>query len=190
MLSELNPDDVCKRAGASYNKTGSFYILKSFGMEFSINPKKEEIRPIEGHGERLLNGLGYFISHSFLWYLINSKDIPVSGRLVKPENLKGGQHFFRGTHHIPLETLTKNYETKKQAFIERGMELGGRAINMADASIELLPLPNVPVTLLLWIKDDEFPSRSTLLFDSTIEIHLPLDIIWSVAMMSVLAMVS
>jgi hypothetical protein len=40
----------------------------------------------------------------------------------------------------------------------------------------------------LWLEDDEFPARLDLLFDSTCAMHLPTDIIWSIAMMSVLIM--
>ena len=44
------------------------------------------------------------------------------------------------------------------------------------------------MTLILWQEDEEFPGRSYLLFDETCEQHLPPDIVWSVAMMSALAM--
>jgi hypothetical protein len=50
----------------------------------------------------------------------------------------------------------------------------------------LPPLPKVPTTVLLWTADDEFPARADLLFDATCSQHLPLDILWSVAMLSVL----
>ncbi len=46
----------------------------------------------------------------------------------------------------------------------------------------------MPVTLILWLGDEEFPPRADLLLDSSCEIHLPLDIIWSVAMLTVLMM--
>jgi hypothetical protein len=42
--------------------------------------------------------------------------------------------------------------------------------------------------LLLWKKDPEFTARAGLLFDSSARLHLPVDVIWSTAMMSLLAM--
>lgn len=57
-----------------------------------------------------------------------------------------------------------------------------------DASIELFPFPRMPVTIILWEKDDEFPARADLVFDSTCEMQLPIDIIWSIAMLCVLVM--
>nr|NIP92808.1 DUF3786 domain-containing protein [Akkermansiaceae bacterium] len=72
----------------------------------------------------------------------------------------------------------------------RGLDLGGWALSFGDASVELLPLPRIPVSLILWKGDDEFPSRADLLFDSSCEMHLPLDIIWSAAMLSVKGMLA
>ena len=42
--------------------------------------------------------------------------------------------------------------------------------------------------LLIWKEDDEFPARADMLFDSTCSEHLPTDIIWATAMISVLVM--
>jgi len=46
----------------------------------------------------------------------------------------------------------------------------------------------VPVTIILWVEDDEFPARADMFFDATCEQHLPTDVIWSTAMTSVLIM--
>jgi len=54
--------------------------------------------------------------------------------------------------------------------------------------LKLLPMPRVPVILILWLEDEEFPSRAELLLDSTCELQIPLDIIWSISMLSVLVM--
>jgi len=64
--------------------------------------------------------------------------------------------------------------------------LGGTPAAYADAAVILFPLPKVPTTVLLWTQDDEFPARADLLFDATCSAHLPLDILWSVAMLSIL----
>jgi hypothetical protein len=42
--------------------------------------------------------------------------------------------------------------------------------------------------VLLWTEDDEFPARADLLFDATCSAHLPLDILWSAAMVSIQAL--
>ncbi len=186
-LNSLNPSDVCRKARVFYDREDS-YILKSFGMDFSVHPAKREIKNIQPEGEIILKKYSYFFNLSALCYLINAKDIPLSEKLVKPAGLKGGEIFFRGSHVLPLDKITERYGNDRTGFIERGKNLNGNIMNYGDASVELLPLPRIPVTLILWLSDDEFPARADLLFDSTCEQHLPLDIIWSIAMMSVLVM--
>ncbi len=187
-LTNLNPLDVCKKAGVSYDSVNGNYTLRSFGIDFSISPQKRVIKNISPEGENLLKRHSYFFNISALYYLINAKDIPLSGKLVKPAGLKGGEIFFRGSHVLPLDKIAERYGNDRTGFIEKGKNLNGNIMNYGDASVELLPLPRIPVTLILWLSDDEFGARADLLFDSTCEQHLPLDIIWSIAMMSVLVM--
>ncbi|MDP2168302.1 MAG: DUF3786 domain-containing protein [Thermodesulfovibrionales bacterium] len=188
MLSGLNPGEVCGNASVSLDDKTSSYIIRSLGTDFSVSPEKRELKSQSQGGDYLINRFGYFFNHSVLWYLIGAKDIPASGRLIKPQSVKGGHHFFMGTHQLPLENLSEKYRDDRDGFIKKGLELGGRALDYGDASVELFPMPRVPVTLILWLSDKEFQARADLLFDSTCELHLPLDIIWSIAMMSVLAM--
>ncbi|MCP5002753.1 MAG: DUF3786 domain-containing protein, partial [Planctomycetes bacterium] len=49
----------------------------------------------------------------------------------------------------------------------------------------LFPFPRVQVVLIIWLGDDEFAPKSSLLFDSSCVSHLSTDIIWSAAMMVV-----
>jgi hypothetical protein len=188
ILRRLDPAIVCRNASVSFNEKDRYYILSSFCIDFSVSPEERVIKSPTSQGEILIKKHGYFFIHSCLWYLINAKDIPLTGRLVKPVNIRGGEMFFRGSHVLPLDSMAKIYGDDKKAFIKRGKELCAEVVNYGDVSIKLLPLPRIPVTIVLWLKDEEFPPRADLLLDSTCELQLPLDIIWSIAMMCVLVM--
>lgn len=188
MILELDPEDVCKRANVTYNRDTASYLLKSFGVDFSILPRRREIKNLSEKGKILVTRLAYFFNHSVLSYLLNAKEIPLSGSLIKPENIKGGEFFFHGSHTLPLDKVAGKYGNDKEGFITRGDELNGRLLGYGDVSFELLPLPRVPVTLILRMADDEFPARLDILFDSTCEIQVPLDIIWSIGMVSILVL--
>ncbi len=71
--------------------------------------------------------------------------------------------------------------------MQRGAELGGVPLQYGDASVRVRPLPKVPAVMILWVEDEEFGPRTELLFDSSCEGQLPIDVIWAVAMMSVIA---
>ncbi|MBF0538534.1 MAG: DUF3786 domain-containing protein [Nitrospirae bacterium] len=117
-------------------------------------------------------------------------DIPLSERLVPPEGLKGGEMFFKGAHALPLDKLAARFGADRDGFLDRGIALGGEVVSLGDVAIRVSPFPRVPVVLILWLKDDEFPARVNLLFDSTCEFHLPLDMNWNVAMMCALMMLA
>ncbi len=188
-LLVLEPAEVCRRADVSYDSGKGLYLLESFGMGFSINPGGKEILPadvVRQQTQTLLSRMSYFFKHSVQWYLVKADDFPLTGRLVKPSGLKGAESFFGGSHAIPLTALAAKYTNIPGSLTRRALDLGGASVKYGDEAVEIRPLPRVPVTLLLWRGDEEFPARADLLFDSSVELQLPLDVIWCVAMMSVL----
>ncbi|MFC1910911.1 DUF3786 domain-containing protein [Chloroflexota bacterium] len=96
-----------------------------------------------------------------------------------------GQTFFKGSHELPMEDVARTYDHRLNEFHKRCSTLGGMPLNYGDASFRITPFPKIPAVLITWNSDDEFPARDDLLFDSTCSIHLPMDIIWSTAMMTV-----
>jgi hypothetical protein len=90
---------------------------------------------------------------------------------------------------LPLDRIEERFARDKAAFIEQGLKFGSEIISYGDAAVRLYPLPRVPVTIILWLQDEEYPARATLFFDSTVDFQLSLsDMVWSVAMMTTLVM--
>ena len=188
LLAGLNPEDVCLRAKAGYDKSSSKYGLPVFGVEAFISLKERRIWGDSPLADLLLDKLYYYTHLPILWYLIQSKDVPLSGKLLNPSHTSEGLIFGSGSHTLPLVQIAEKYGRDVMGFLERGRELGGELLAHGDASVRLFAFPRVPVVLLLWAHDEEFPARADLLFDSTCSLHLPTDILWSVAMASILVM--
>lgn len=188
LLASMKPEDVCKTAQISYDRASDTYQIPSFGIDFSVSVKNRTIASTNPGSKVLLQRFSYFFRLSVLWYLVSARDVACSGRPVKLQSIKGGDIFTRGSHTLPLEPLAQKYGKNRDAFIEKGKSLGGELEKQGDAALRLYPLPRIPVTLSLWLEDEEFPARADILFDSTCELQIPTDIIWSVSMMSVLVM--
>ncbi|MFA4965898.1 MAG: DUF3786 domain-containing protein, partial [Thermoleophilia bacterium] len=60
-----------------------------------------------------------------------------------------------------------------ERFAQAAAALGGEALGLADASFRFQALPRVPVAVLLWAGDEEFPARAQLLFDAAAGHYLP-----------------
>lgn len=188
MLNKRDPEDVKKNAVVSYNEDIECYILRSLGIEFSVCPNERTITGVTPEGEVLTERLAYFFNHAALWYLAVARDIGIAERLVRPEDMKDGRQFFKGTHELPLADIARKYGSDKELFLRRAIELGGRPLGFGDASVELFPLPRIPLTLILWLEDEEFPARADVLFDASAEQQVPIDIVWCTAMFGLSAM--
>ena len=188
-LAGLRPYDVCSGAGAAYDEPSRTYQIRSFGIDFTIAIDARTITSSDKRSGLFLERYKDFFRLALLWYLTSAKDIPPSGRLIRPLDVKGGQRFFSGTHLLPLDLIEKRFGRDKMAFIERGLSFGAEIAAYGDAGVRLYPLPRVPVTIILWLEDEEYPARATLFFDSTVDFQLSLsDIVWSVAMMATLVL--
>ena len=188
ILGGLDPEDIGSRAGIGFDRESGSYILESFAQDIFISLKDKRMFGSSPISDCLLHKLGRYSRLSVLYYLIGARDIPLSGKLVKPDDMSGGLIYLKGTHALPLDKLAERYGSDISGFLNRGRELGGEPLSYGDASLRLFPFPVIPVVLIIWKGDDEFPPRANLLFDATCEAHLTSDVIWSTAMMSVLMM--
>lgn len=188
-LAALNPRDVCFNAPAEYDAALQTYSLLSFGLEFRVRLRDCAISSNDPRAAVFTGVLQDFLRLSLLWYLTSAKNIPCTGRLIRPEDVKGGHRFFSGTHVLPLDRIAGRYGRDREAFLRQGTAYGAKLLPFGDASLRLYPLPRVPVTLILWLADDEYPARTGLFFDSTVDYQLNLsDIVWSTASLASLVM--
>ena len=188
LVAEKEPGNICKQAHVQYDFVANKFIMQSFGQKILVAVSNYTISSHTSLGEHLLHGLGYFFDLAALWYLGSAKNKPDSGKLISPASLSGGEIFQKGTHVLPVDQIADRYGNDVEGFYARGLELGGKQLDYGDASLRLYPFPRVGVTIILWMADEEFPARVDMFFDATCEQHLPMDVIWSTAMTTVLIM--
>ncbi len=191
LVCGLSREDVTRRTKTVFDEKAEAYLLHSFGIDFHVNPCEMLIACPSDRGRLFLGKLKDFFRLSVLWYMSNAKDIPPTGRLIRPVDVKGGHRFTTGTHVLPLDLIAAKFGRDREGFIRKGREYGAEVLDgYGDAYLRFYPLPRVPVTLILWLEDEEFPQRVDLFFDSTCEYQLALsDIVWAVAMICCIVMI-
>lgn len=112
-----------------------------------------------------------------LVYLLNVSPGLIKNRMISVEELRHAQ-FFKGPHEIRTGRLLAKYGDDPESFSRAAENLGGVRIDLADRAYRLNPLPKIPLYYLLWLSDAEFPPRLSILFDKSIDSHLPADAIW------------
>lgn len=189
VLGALDPADVCKRSLAGFDRQAGAYTVSVFGMPVTVSLSSHAIDGADANAGRIVTKTAFFLRLSILHYLVSARDIPPAAELIAPTELKsGGGLYAAGSHVLPLDRLATEYARDTQAFLQQGMRFGGERRDHGDASVALYPFPRLPVTLILWLGDDEFPARSRLLFDTSCERQLAPDVLWAVAMLCVKVM--
>lgn len=175
-LAQADPAVVCQRSKALYDEATGSYLVDFLKERYCIKPASRGIEPVSGP---IPDGaLSTDLKVILITYLIHAQDVPLADKLVAGSSLKGGKCFFQGAHGLPLDPLLKQYSRDIQGFLDRGISLGAIEERYGDRGMRFAALPRVPVVLVLWQADEEYPARLSCLFDASIDKHLPLDAIY------------
>lgn len=175
-LAALPPKDVCQRSLTSYDSHVNCYHVRVLNEPYQVYPGEKGIHNANNRETALSIELQLLI----LQYLVQAKELPLAGKWVTEKELKNGEMFYRGVHSLEMfkNPLEERFGGRAEDFLEAGLSLGGIKVDYGDIGLQFHGLPRIPVLLILWAADDEFPAKVTILFDPTIEHHLALDTIW------------
>jgi hypothetical protein len=186
VLSGLDPAEVTKRTGVAFNAEHRSYTVNVYGRPVEVSLDAKTMLGDSEETGIVIDRYAYFSKISVLSYLSNAKDVMPTGHQVKPTAVGGLATFFQGSHALPVDKIAARYDGAGEELLEKAKCYNGRKGVHGDVSVCLEPFDRIPVELVIWFGDDEFPARGDLLFDSTCSLHVPADIIWSTAMMSIL----
>ncbi len=170
-LRGLDPNEVSKRAKVEWKERG---YLVPFLDELYLVDLKGEFIAVKG------KGVSPELQVAVLEYLVGAKELEPSGRWVSLKDLKGGRGFAQ-SHPLPLELVLRRYGNDPDGFRDKGLALGGEPASYGDLSFILRALPRIPVLLIFWRGDEEFPPRLNFLFDLTASQHMRLDALYGLA---------
>jgi hypothetical protein len=175
-LLSMDASEVCGRAAVRYDQGLGCYQIPFLHQTYGCYPEKRLIECLDHDGPEKLSFQFYLV---LLTYLLRSRPIGLTGRMVTGSEIKGGDFFFRGPHVLFTRPLEKRFSQDAKTFQEIGLRLGGGQNEFGDVSFRLWPLPKIPLGYILWVADEEFPARLIITFDASIEEHFPLDVIWA-----------
>lgn len=107
-----------------------------------------------------------------LHYLNGARGAALAGELVPFRDLPGGRVYDANFEKRVRARLVRRYARQPALLVEAGRRLGGEAVDMGDAGVRLLAFPRVPLWVVLWAADEEFPAQANVLFDASIGSYL------------------
>jgi hypothetical protein len=107
-----------------------------------------------------------------LHYLLSAKGTPLSNKLISFKELPGGDNYFRTFSKRAIEPLVEHFGEQPHVLIDIAVKLGGRTVALGDVAVSINAFSRVPITIVLWQGDEEFPAQGNILFDAAVSDYL------------------
>jgi len=165
-------DDIkqqCVHSGARYQRTdsGETAILDYLNRQYTITLPDIAVS-LADSAEEVNTRDKVLILH----YFILAKGTPMGNKLIAFKELPEGVNYFTPFSNRAIMPLVKRFGGEPQLLIEAAKPLGGHKADYGDAAVTIRAFPYVPVTLVMWRGDDEFPPSGSIMFDSSISQRL------------------
>jgi uncharacterized protein (DUF3820 family) len=168
MLERRPADEVRRCAGVDGD--GTTYTVPSLHESWTVDVANRSVSKRQGaFGGEWDRQLPFLL----VAYLTKAGEGPLAGEMVPPRDLVPGQDVFRGKNAIEVGDLEAEFGDDAESFAGAASALGGEATDLADASTRFMVLPKLPVSYLLWLRDEEFPARVGVLVDANAPRHFP-----------------
>lgn len=119
-----------------------------------------------------------------LHYMLAPASPVLAGNWVSYREIPGASFYYSAFVKRAVDPLKKVFGNDVKRLLPAAGILGGQAIDSGDVGYEFWLLPRVPVRLILWVGDEEFPAEANLVFDETIKDILSAeDIAWLAGML-------
>ncbi|MFH0784874.1 MAG: DUF3786 domain-containing protein [Pseudomonadota bacterium] len=176
-LGKSIPTDICRNNRCSYDPTDKSYRIVVWDDEYIIDWENGKI---ERSGTTMPHPHAYFYLF-IIYYLLLPRDITPRGEWISEKDLPGGVTFFRGPHLLPTDLISDRFGNDLQGFCNFCRNLNGTPLELADAAFAFAVTRDITIAILYWAGDEDFPAEAKILYDKAITEHLPLDIVYALA---------
>ncbi len=170
-IKEIDLEERAKKAGADYQKgeDGAKIIIDFFSEPYHIHFPQIEFY---SHSKKTVSLVTRIL---LLHYLIRANGRPLTGKWVGYKDIPGGLLYAGVFARRVIEPLVRKFGNSAKWFKEIGKKLGGKSVEVGDASFILHAFPFIPLQYVLWEGDEEFPPSVQLLFDASVDHYLSLE---------------
>jgi hypothetical protein len=171
-LRQSNLADRAFRSGGHYREgkgNGEQIGLKYLGRDLSFSFPAGTITASAEEPISLREEI--FILH----YLESASGAPLTGDWISFSEIPGGAFYYpvfaKRCQSVLVKTFGQNFE-KLHSLIADGQ---AEHLGLGDVGLRLWVLPRIPLGLLVWRGDEEFPAEGKVLFDSSVKQYLPVE---------------
>jgi hypothetical protein len=160
--------EQCRKSGARYTSAKKTIIIEYLNRSYRIGfpggevslADSEEAVPIR---DKIL----------LLHYFTRAKGTALSGKIITYKELHEGINYYPTFFKRAIDPIVAHFKGEPQKLLDIAETLGGRKAGYGDIAVTIDAFPYVPLTIVLWHGDKEFPPEGNIMFDSTIPDYLP-----------------
>jgi len=159
-IERLQPAETATRTRCTFSVQDgqTSYTVRMLNVDYTVNVSRRSIQPMAGR--YAVKQPGYLEQLCMLAYLLHAKEKPLSHRLVGEKGLPGGSFYFQAKpHELPTGLLATALEARPETLYAIIDRFNATRCDLGDACIRVPVLPRLPLTIVIWRADDEFPGR-------------------------------
>ncbi len=171
-LSSKDPPTLAAHTGARLEYEAgqeTSLVFPLLGEELQLRLPDYEIRSRSGHPPAELHQL------LALYYFAWGDGAPVSGRWISFADLPDGRFYNPAFQSYTGAELGRAFGNDLPALESAASQLDGVIQPIGDRAYAFNALPRLPVLLVCWTGDEDFPPACQLLFDASAPHYLPTD---------------
>jgi len=160
-------EDIARCSG--YPIDGNSLAVDFLGGHYKVDYPSGNFESVPISQGELPIGIQILILH----YLANPSEVLDTGKLISFKELPAGGIYITPFTGRSINPMVKIFGGNPDRLLEVATSLGGHANGLGDVGVTLRVFPRIPVTLVLWRADDEFPASGNILFDGSAPLILP-----------------
>jgi hypothetical protein len=172
-LRGKRPESLATRTGALYTPKGDS------GGEFHLPFWSREVvlsfPDFAGKYNDTGDAINTFDLTMLAYYFDVSDGAPVANEWIAFNQIPGGLFYAQAFQGYSGDELAKAFENDSEAFMDANEKLGGRREFFGNLAYSYQVLPRVPIMVVCWLGDEDFPPSYRMLFDANAHHHLVTD---------------
>jgi len=177
-----DPKQIARRCGAVYVEEGK----GKAGISIEFLNRKIDISWPDFVFSESADGKEVPIQQQvlILHYLNMANDVELSQEWIAYQEVPDGKFYLDAFVRRAKNPMVQGFGNNPELLVKLTAEVyGATPMEQGDSAVKIQALPLVPVALILWKGDDEFPPEGTILFDRSISQVLSAeDIAWLAGM--------
>ncbi|HZK24306.1 MAG TPA: DUF3786 domain-containing protein [Oscillospiraceae bacterium] len=165
-FAQRNPQTMAKFSDCLYDETTHCFTVPYLGQDYTVSYPAGEVTDAAHKEVDLITAI--LLVH----YLTGASGVALTNNWISFKELQGGSIYIDPFHKRAIQPMLKGFGTQPAAFTRTAALLGGQPASFGDLSYRFPVLPRIPIILILWQGDDEFPPNGNILFDQHANTYL------------------